>query len=176
MIADPACVTKCPNCLGRVLKQRFLESGIGPGLGYNARANMGADPGLIGLDDGIQRRGIKISFFGQNGFKRADAQFRLGKLRMIVVMVVIAICQSVFGTRAPKHPSHLPHPPSLKLRWASPSHPPSLKLRRASRNGSKTATERLPAVALAKAGPTVQVSPRGEAPRIQQETCTCKRD
>ena len=92
MIADPADVAERTDRLGRVFQQRLFESRIGPRLGDDPRAIVGADLGFIGLDDGIERRGIDVSLLGQNGFQRSHAQFGFGEFRMVVVMMVI-----VFG-------------------------------------------------------------------------------
>ena len=45
-----------------------------------------ADPGLIGLDDGVQRRRIDITLLGQDRFQRAYAQFGLRQFRMVVIV------------------------------------------------------------------------------------------
>ena len=73
--------------LGRVLEQRLLERRIAPGLGDDARADMRADPGLVRLDDAVERRRIDIALLDQNGFERPHAQLHLGQCRSIVVIV-----------------------------------------------------------------------------------------
>src|SRR5438067_1301682 len=87
MVADAADMAERADRLGAVLKQRCLESRIGPRLGDDARAVMRADLGLVGLDDGVERGRLDIAFFGQDRLKRAHAQLGLGQLRMVVIVV-----------------------------------------------------------------------------------------
>jgi len=77
MIADAADMAERADRLARVLDQRSLEIGIGPGLGDHAGAVMRTDLGLIGLHDGVQRGGIDIALFRQHRLQRAHAQLDL---------------------------------------------------------------------------------------------------
>ena len=90
MIADAADMAERADRLGRIIKQGAFELRIGPGLGDDARAIVRADPGLIGLHDGVERGRIDIALLGQHGLQRADAELDLGQLRVVVVMIVIA--------------------------------------------------------------------------------------
>ena len=89
MIADAADMAECADGLGGVLQQCALESRIGPGLGDDPRAVVRSDPGLVGLHDGVERRRIDIALLAQHRLQRAHAQFHLGKLRMVVVVVMM---------------------------------------------------------------------------------------
>ena len=89
MVADPALVTERAHRLGAVVEQRPFERGIAPGLGNDARAGVGADLGLVGLDDEIERSRIDVALLGQDRFQRAHAQLRLGELRPVFVVVVV---------------------------------------------------------------------------------------
>src|SRR5262245_35421455 len=89
MVADPALVTERAHRLGAVVEQRPLERGIAPGLGNDARAGVGADLGLVGLDDEIERSRIDIALLGQDRLQRAHAQLRLGELGAVLVVVVL---------------------------------------------------------------------------------------
>src|SRR5579859_3178140 len=91
MVADATLMTERMNGLRSVLKQRLLEIGIGPGLRNDARADVGTNLGLIGLNDGVERGWFDISLFGQDGLQRAHAQLRLGQLRVVVVMMVMMV-------------------------------------------------------------------------------------
>ena len=78
-------------------EQRALESRIGPGLGDRAGAVVRADPGLVGLDDAIERGRIDIALLGQDRFQRPHPQLHLGQLRAVGVrrarlaMIVVAV-------------------------------------------------------------------------------------
>ena len=89
MVADPALVTERAHRLGAVVEQRPLERGIAPGLGNDARAGVGADLGLVGFNDEIERRRIDVALLGQDRFQRSHAQLRLGELRPVFVVVVV---------------------------------------------------------------------------------------
>src|SRR4029434_4394061 len=54
---------------GAVREQRLLEGGIAPRLGDDARADMRADAGLVGLDDAVERRALDIALLDQDGFE-----------------------------------------------------------------------------------------------------------
>src|SRR5262249_13375911 len=86
---------------GAVGEQTALELGIGPGFGNDARAVVRADLGLIGLDDEIERLGVDIALFAQNGLERAHPQLHLAKLRavMIVVMIVVVATHTLKSSR-----------------------------------------------------------------------------
>lgn len=77
--------------LGAVIQQGLPEGWIGPGLGDHLRAIVRADLGLVGLDDGVQRRRLDIAFFGQDALERAHPQLGLGQLGMVVIMVVVVM-------------------------------------------------------------------------------------
>src|SRR4051794_35832340 len=89
MVADPADMAERADRLAGILQQRRLERGISPGLGDDARAVLRTDPGLIGLDDGVEGCWLDIALFGQNRFQRANAQLGLGEFRVIVVVVMM---------------------------------------------------------------------------------------
>jgi hypothetical protein len=57
VVANPADVAERAHGRAGVVEQGPPECRIRPGLGDNLRAIMRADPGLVGLDDGIQRAG-----------------------------------------------------------------------------------------------------------------------
>ena len=73
MVADPADMAERADGLGGVLQQGFLEGRIGPGFGDDPRAVVRADPGLVGLDDGVERGRLDIALFGQDRLERAHA-------------------------------------------------------------------------------------------------------
>ncbi len=77
--------------LAGVVQQRLLEGRIGPGLGDDLRAVARADLGLVGLDDGIERRRIDIALFGQDGLERAHPQLGLREFGMVVIVVVVVM-------------------------------------------------------------------------------------
>src|SRR4051794_12805969 len=89
MVADAADMAERADRLGAILQQRLLERRIGPGLGDDAGAIVGADPGLIGLDDGIERGRLDVTFLGQDRLEGAHAQLGLGQLGMVVIVVVM---------------------------------------------------------------------------------------
>jgi len=91
MVADPADMTERAHRLGGVIQQRPFEGRIGPGFGDDVRAIVRADFGLIGLDDGIERRRIDVAFLGQDRLQRADAQFGLRQFRMVVMVMVVVV-------------------------------------------------------------------------------------
>ena len=92
MIADRTDMTERGNRRGGVLQQRLPESRVGPGLGDDDGAVARADLGLVGLDDGIECRGIDVTLLDQDRFQGADAQLRLRQLRaMLVVMIVVLV-------------------------------------------------------------------------------------
>ena len=77
---------------GGVLQQRLPESGIGPRLGDDERTVARPDLGLVGLDDGIERRRIDVALLGQDRFQGAHAQLRLRQFgAMLVGMIVIVV-------------------------------------------------------------------------------------
>ena len=76
---------------GGVVQQGLPESRIGPGLGDDLRAVMRADPGLVGLDDGIERGRLDIALLGQDRLQRAHAQFGLRQFRMVVIVVMMVV-------------------------------------------------------------------------------------
>jgi hypothetical protein len=80
VVADPIDDAEPEHRGGGVVEQRPLECGIGPGFGYDARADMRAHLGLVGLDDGVEGGRIDIAFFGQHGFQRPHAQLHFGEL------------------------------------------------------------------------------------------------
>ena len=87
MIADPAGESDRADRLGGIFQQRLLERRIDPGLGDDLGAVVRTDPGLIGLDDGVERGGIDITLLGQDRLQRAHAQLRLGQFRAVRVVV-----------------------------------------------------------------------------------------
>ena len=62
------------------------ELGIHPGLGDHPRAVMRTNPGLIGLDQHVQRGRIDIALLHQDALKRADSELRLRQLRTMLVI------------------------------------------------------------------------------------------
>ena len=96
MIADRADMAQRGDRRRGVLQQRLAEGGIGPGPGDDGCAVARADLGLVGLDDGIERRRIDVAFLGQNGLQRADAALSLRQFRaMLVMRVVIVVCHGI---------------------------------------------------------------------------------
>ena len=91
MVADAAHVAHRGDRLGGVREQRLLERRIGPGLGDDDRAVARADLGLVGLDDGVERRRVDVALLGQHGFERAHAKLRLRQLRAVLVIVVMVV-------------------------------------------------------------------------------------
>jgi hypothetical protein len=91
MVADPADMTERAHRFGGVIQQGLLESRIGPGLGDNLRAIVRADPGFIGLDNGIERGWFDIAFFGQDRLERAHAQLGLRQFRMVVIVMMVVV-------------------------------------------------------------------------------------
>src|SRR5262245_66314683 len=89
MVADPALVTERAHGLGAIVEQRPLEWGVAPGLGNDARAGMGANLGLVGFDDEIERGRIDIALLGEDRLQCADAQLRLGELRAVFTVVML---------------------------------------------------------------------------------------
>ena len=77
--------------------QRLLERRIAPGLGDDLRAVVRADPGLVGLDDGIERGRIDIALLGQHGLQRAHPKLRLRELRAVLVVMVMMMIVVVAG-------------------------------------------------------------------------------
>ena len=95
VIADRADMAQRADRGGGVLQERLLESGIGPRLGDDTGAVARPDLGLVGLDDGVERRRVDVALLGQDGFQRAHAQLRLGQFRAILVgMIVLAMGDS----------------------------------------------------------------------------------
>ena len=93
---------------GGVLEQRLLEGRIAPGPGDDARADMRADLGLVGLDDAVERGRVDIAFLGQHGFERADARLHLGQFGAVVVMMVIVgmvVVIAMAASRMPRRPA-----------------------------------------------------------------------
>jgi hypothetical protein len=99
MVADAADMAERADRLAAVLEERLLEGRIGPGLGDDARAVMGTDLGLIGLDDGVERGRLDIAFFGQDGLERAHTQLGLRQLRMIVIVVMMVVAIVAHGAK-----------------------------------------------------------------------------
>ncbi len=91
VVADAVHHAEPGDGLARVFEQRLLEGRIAPGLGDDARPDMGADLGLVGFDQGVDGGGVEIAFLGQHGFERADAQLHLGELRAVVVVMIVVI-------------------------------------------------------------------------------------
>ena len=92
MVADAADMASVPTAFEAVLQQCRLERRIAPGLGDDAGADaMGADPGLIGLDDGVERGRLHIAFFGKDRRKRAHAQLGLRQLGMVVIVPMMML-------------------------------------------------------------------------------------
>ena len=87
--------------LGGVGEQRLLELGIDPGLGDDAGAVVRADLGLVGLDDGVERRRIDIALLGQDGLQRADAELGVGELRAVVVVMIVVVVVVFSGHGGP---------------------------------------------------------------------------
>ena len=88
VIADTTRKAERADRRAGVRKQRLLESRIGPGLGDRAGAVVRPDPGLVGLDDQIERGRIHIALLGQHRFQRPHPQLHLGELRAVLMIVV----------------------------------------------------------------------------------------
>ena len=86
-----------PTALVASASSAFLNSGSAQALATTTGAVVRADPGLIGLDDGVERRGIDVALLGQHGFQRAHAQLRLGQLRAVLVVMVMMMVVIVSG-------------------------------------------------------------------------------
>ena len=56
----------------------------------NLRAIVRADLGLVLLDDGVERSRLDVALFGEHRLERANAQFDLGQLRVVVIMMMFA--------------------------------------------------------------------------------------
>ena len=97
MVADPADMAERADGRAGVVEQRLFERGIGPRLGDHLGAVMRADPGFIGLDDGIQRRRINVPLLGQDRLQRAHAQFRLRQFGMVVIVVMVVVIVIMFA-------------------------------------------------------------------------------
>ncbi len=67
----------------------FLNSGSVQALATTTRAVARADLGLVGLDDGVERRRVDVALLGQHGFQRAHAKLRLRQLRAVLVVMVV---------------------------------------------------------------------------------------
>src|SRR5947209_5008743 len=93
MIAGAADMAERADRLAAVGQQRLLERRIAPGVCDNQRAIVWPDPGLVSLDDGVERRRVDVALLGQDGLQRANPKFGLGQfgmgMRMIVGMVVV---------------------------------------------------------------------------------------
>ena len=68
---------------------------IDPGLGDRLGAVVRADPGLVGLDDGVERLRIDVALLGQDGFEGADAKLGLGQLRTVLVVMIVMVVMIV---------------------------------------------------------------------------------
>ena len=79
MVADPADVAECGDGGRGIRKQRTLVVRVDPGLGHGARAVVRTNFGLIGLDDEIERGGVDVAFFGQDGFERTHPKLYVGE-------------------------------------------------------------------------------------------------
>ena len=104
MIADAIDQAERLHRLGRILDQRMLERRIGPGLGDDARAVVGADPGLERLDDLIEGGRINIALLCQYGLECAHPQLHLGEfgtMLMMVVVIVVIRHSKLPGSRMP---------------------------------------------------------------------------
>ena len=106
MLADALEQPGVADRRGAVGEQRTLELGIGPRLGDDARAAMRANLGLVGLDQGVERDRIDIALLGQDCFKRAHAQLRLGQFGAVVMIVVVVGHGDILATnrRGPEAP------------------------------------------------------------------------
>src|SRR5262245_37819261 len=87
MIADATDVAQGRHGLRGVSKQGLFECRVAPGLSDDSGAVAWSDPGLVGLDNGIERGRIDIALFGQHGFQRAHSQLGFRKLGMVVVVL-----------------------------------------------------------------------------------------
>ncbi len=77
-----------------VLQKGCLECGILPGLGNQARADVGADLGLVILDHHVERLGVEVALIGQHRFERAHPELQvrqLGHLAMMVVLMAVTV-------------------------------------------------------------------------------------
>ena len=105
MVADGAHVAERGDRRGGILQQRLPEGGIGPRPGDDEGAVARADLGLVGLDDGIERRRIDVALLGQDRFQGADAQLRLRQLRAMLVRMVMIVVSHGQGAPVRKTPS-----------------------------------------------------------------------
>ena len=103
VLADAAGEAERADRLRRILEQRALERRIGPGPGDDAGAVARPDPGLVGLDDHVERGRIDIALLGQHRFQRAHAQLHLGHLRAVLVIVVMIGRHDGFPAVWPQH-------------------------------------------------------------------------
>jgi hypothetical protein len=102
VIAHAAREAERADRCGGVGEQRPLEVGISPRLGDRAGAVVGADPGLIGLDDEIERGRIHVALLGQDRLQGPHPQLHLGQVgamlamrAMMMVTVMIAVTMIV---------------------------------------------------------------------------------
>ena len=78
-----------PTALVASASSACLVGRIGPGLGDRHGAVVRPDPGLVGLDNGVERLRIDIALLGQDGLERAHPQLRLGEFRPVLVIMVV---------------------------------------------------------------------------------------
>jgi hypothetical protein len=89
-----------PDRVGGVGDEAALEIGIGPRLGDDAGADVRPDPGLIGVDDEIERLGIDIALLGQDRFEGADPELHLVELGAVVIVMVRVLVDGHGGNLA----------------------------------------------------------------------------
>src|ERR1700730_6389573 len=88
MVSHPALVAHGARGLGCIFEERPLERGGAPGSRDDARAIVGTDFGLIGLDNEIEVGGIDVALLRQNRVRRAPPRLRLGKLGAVGVLIM----------------------------------------------------------------------------------------
>src|SRR5579864_7906578 len=84
--------------LGRILEESTLESGIGPSLGNDTRADVRPDLRFVCFDDAIERGRIDIAFLGEYGLKGAHAQLHLREIGSAVMIVIVIVLVTVLVT------------------------------------------------------------------------------
>ncbi len=72
---------------GRIGQKPLLEFGIDPSAGDEPATDVRPDPGLVRLDDLVQRRRIDIALFGQDGFERPHPHIHFGQFRALRMVV-----------------------------------------------------------------------------------------
>ena len=56
---------------------------------------MRSDLGLVGFDDGVERRGIGVALLDQNGLERTHPQLGFRQLGRLVIVIVVVMLMGV---------------------------------------------------------------------------------